>query len=266
MHRQDYEDLAAAVRAGVEAAEWGTQPGGALASFAADQVRRVAAALVAEMADRMADRDHTFTRSAWLDACGLSAEVSALRPVTPVRRYGAPLAFDDVRVGDWVRYEGRPGFPIVGRVQRHTDKTVRTEHDYALTFEDMSWSEGTELRRSRWDRLHVELVDPAEVWRQDVVAKDGEPEGIPAVARKPDRVPRAEAPQRAMEAARAYLARRGDLRVPTKHVEGGYRLGGWISSQRYDYRHHCLNPDRLRELDALHVSWRHGIADGGAKA
>lgn len=256
MHRQDYEDLAGAVRSGVEAAEWSAKAGGTLAALSAEQVRQVAAVLIGEMAGALAEVHHNFNADAWLAECGLIAEVTATRPA-PVRQFGAPLDFGHVRVGDWIEYAATPGYPIVGRVRRCTDKVVRTEHDRSVS-PKVEWPEGRELRRSQWGSLHVRLVDPA-------AAAVEVPAEAPPVAVKPARVQWAEVAQRAMEAARAFLAREGHLRVPAKHVEGGYRLGGWVASQRYEYRHHCLNPDRLRELDALHVSWRHGITDGGAK-
>lgn len=256
MHQPDYEILAEAVRNGVAAAEDEAQPAGTLAGMTVEQVRQVAALLVAGITDHLADRLHNFNPDVWLPACGMSAEVAAMRPT--VREVGEPLAFDDARPGDWIRYANRPGQPIVGRIHRRTDLTVWTADERSLV-SGAQWPSGHELRRSRWGRLHVTLIDPTWVLGE----APSEAELTPPTRR---RLPREEATRRAWEAARAYLAREGHLRVPAVHVEDGYRLGGWISSQRYDYRHHCLNPDRLRELDALHVSWRDGIPDGGAKA
>lgn len=260
MHRKDYEALAAAVRAGLSSADSETQPGGALSDLGADQVRRVAAALIGEVAEQMADCYHAFNADAWLSEVGLAAEVAALRPAESVREYGAPLAFDDVQMGDWIRYVPRPHHPVIGRVRRCADQAVSTEHEYVLS-SGVSRPKGSQLRRSGWGRLHVSLVAPAEVWwHQD--AEGGEEAGEHHTRRRPGRLPRAEAAQRAMAAARAFLRQHGHLRVPAKHVEDGYRLGGWISSQRYDYRRGIISPDRLRELDALDVSWRDGCEVG----
>jgi superfamily II DNA or RNA helicase len=48
-----------------------------------------------------------------------------------------------------------------------------------------------------------------------------------------------------------YAEREGHTRVPANHVEDGYRLGTWVSTQRASYRRGTLDPDRIRQLEEL---------------
>ena len=54
-----------------------------------------------------------------------------------------------------------------------------------------------------------------------------------------------------LAALRAFVAHEGHARVPMKHVEGGLRLGRWVSYRRVDCRRGLLNPARVAELEAL---------------
>lgn len=59
----------------------------------------------------------------------------------------------------------------------------------------------------------------------------------------------------------AYLqefeAREGHARVPTSHIENGFRLGQWVNHQRARYARSALGADRVRRLEAFpRWSWR----------
>ena len=61
--------------------------------------------------------------------------------------------------------------------------------------------------------------------------------------------------KRGLAACRAYRARKGNLDVPVKHVESGFRLGLWLDNKRQYWRQGLLAPERVRELDALGMVW-----------
>ena len=48
-----------------------------------------------------------------------------------------------------------------------------------------------------------------------------------------------------------FVQREGYARVPRGHVEGNFRLGQWVHSQRSVYRNGKLDPDRTARLEAL---------------
>ena len=50
---------------------------------------------------------------------------------------------------------------------------------------------------------------------------------------------------------RRFVERRGTSRVPQDHVEGGFRLGTWVTQQRSYYRAGKLNALRVERLEAL---------------
>lgn len=50
-----------------------------------------------------------------------------------------------------------------------------------------------------------------------------------------------------------FRAREGHLLVPTKHLEDGFRLGGWVSNQRV--QRSKLSVERRRKLDAIGFVW-----------
>jgi len=54
---------------------------------------------------------------------------------------------------------------------------------------------------------------------------------------------------------RQFVAREGHCDVPKRHVEGGYRLGRWLSRQRELHERGELAPERVAALDAV-ASWR----------
>jgi Helicase associated domain len=48
-----------------------------------------------------------------------------------------------------------------------------------------------------------------------------------------------------------YVEREGDALVPTSHTEDGYKLGSWVSNQRFGQAAGKLDADRQRRLEAL---------------
>jgi hypothetical protein len=56
-----------------------------------------------------------------------------------------------------------------------------------------------------------------------------------------------------------FKERKGHCRVPVSHIEGGYRLGTWVSNQRTDANK--MPPDRKRRLDELGFVWDVHAAD-----
>jgi hypothetical protein len=64
-----------------------------------------------------------------------------------------------------------------------------------------------------------------------------------------------------------FAAREGHTRVPQKHLEDGYRLGGWVSEVRGTYRAGRLSPERIARLEFLpgwarnpfEVDWEEGF-------
>lgn len=54
-------------------------------------------------------------------------------------------------------------------------------------------------------------------------------------------------------ALQSYHQREGHCRVSTNHHEHGYRLGTWVSEQRY--RKDTMSPERCQRLDALGFVW-----------
>ena len=48
-----------------------------------------------------------------------------------------------------------------------------------------------------------------------------------------------------------FVAREGHSRVPRGHIENGYRLGAWVSTQRSFYRDGRLSAERAARLEAL---------------
>lgn len=60
----------------------------------------------------------------------------------------------------------------------------------------------------------------------------------------------------------SYVQREGHARVSQDHLEDGFRLGGWVATQRQRYRQHKLDATRSARLEALRGwSWDpHGAA------
>ena len=54
---------------------------------------------------------------------------------------------------------------------------------------------------------------------------------------------------------KAYKAREGHCRVPNSHVEGSFRLGGWVDTQRQWQRQARMSPERIQRLDELGFVW-----------
>ena len=48
-----------------------------------------------------------------------------------------------------------------------------------------------------------------------------------------------------------FVAREGRARVPSKHVEDGFRLGPWVGEQRKNHSRSALAQDRVRRLEAV---------------
>lgn len=48
-----------------------------------------------------------------------------------------------------------------------------------------------------------------------------------------------------------FVAREGRARVPSSHVENGFRLGAWVIEQRSAYREGGLSDERFARLEAL---------------
>jgi hypothetical protein len=51
-----------------------------------------------------------------------------------------------------------------------------------------------------------------------------------------------------------FKGREGHCRVPQRHVEGTFKLGAWVSSERN--KEHNLAPERKRRLDEIGFVWR----------
>nr|WP_276513278.1 helicase associated domain-containing protein [Cellulomonas hominis] len=61
----------------------------------------------------------------------------------------------------------------------------------------------------------------------------------------------------AVAALEAFVAEAGHADVPATHVTPvGFHLGSWLGNQRTLYAGGSLPPDRVRELEALSVTWR----------
>ncbi|MFF4344300.1 Helicase associated domain protein [Kitasatospora sp. NPDC001540] len=67
--------------------------------------------------------------------------------------------------------------------------------------------------------------------------------------------------QRALRAARAYHARTGHLRPPTRHIEDGYQLESFINRTRKRRREGKLTDQQIADLDALGMEWEPEAAD-----
>ena len=73
---------------------------------------------------------------------------------------------------------------------------------------------------------------------------------------------------------RRFVEREGHSRIPVKQMELGFRLGGWVHSQRQYYRKGSLSPDRIARLEALpgwvwtpfDAKWEHGYELASAYA
>jgi hypothetical protein len=50
-----------------------------------------------------------------------------------------------------------------------------------------------------------------------------------------------------------FHKREGNCLVKFKHIEDGYRLGGWVDKQRQ--RKDSLSSERIKRLDALGFVW-----------
>ena len=50
---------------------------------------------------------------------------------------------------------------------------------------------------------------------------------------------------------KSFANRVGHSRVPTAHVENGFKLGGWARSQRYKFNDNKLTPDKIRALELV---------------
>ncbi len=48
-----------------------------------------------------------------------------------------------------------------------------------------------------------------------------------------------------------YVERAGDARVPVSHMADGFRLGGWVTTQRHFHAKGILDPDREHRLQNL---------------
>jgi hypothetical protein len=67
---------------------------------------------------------------------------------------------------------------------------------------------------------------------------------------------------------RKFVEREEHARVPPRHREDGFRLGGWVAVQRQAYRRGTLGPERRARLEALprwawepyKVDWEAGFA------
>jgi hypothetical protein len=55
---------------------------------------------------------------------------------------------------------------------------------------------------------------------------------------------------------RAFKKREGHTLVPRSHIERGFRLGQWVSVQRYDCLQGHLLPERKKRLNAIGFVWR----------
>jgi hypothetical protein len=49
----------------------------------------------------------------------------------------------------------------------------------------------------------------------------------------------------------AYVSREGDANIPTKHIEDGFFLGRWASTQRGKYRTNELTKQQIKLLEKL---------------
>lgn len=57
-------------------------------------------------------------------------------------------------------------------------------------------------------------------------------------------------------AAVRYQAKHGNLNPPQPYVDDdGYKLGSWLANQRTYYRSGTLQPERVRRLEALGITW-----------
>jgi superfamily II DNA or RNA helicase len=51
-----------------------------------------------------------------------------------------------------------------------------------------------------------------------------------------------------------FVEREGHARVPNRHIDDGFKLGGWVTGQRHAFRRGKLDPTRRTRLEAL-PSW-----------
>lgn len=66
--------------------------------------------------------------------------------------------------------------------------------------------------------------------------------------------------RRTCDALAAFIAREGHALVPSGHVEGGVRLGGWVTRKRLAYRKGRLAPGEARRLGSL-PGWQWNARD-----
>ena len=48
-----------------------------------------------------------------------------------------------------------------------------------------------------------------------------------------------------------FVKREKHARVPDRHIEDGFKLGIWASTQRMSYKKISLTPDRVQALEAV---------------
>lgn len=63
--------------------------------------------------------------------------------------------------------------------------------------------------------------------------------------------PRSDAWEKGFRSLQAFANRLGHARVPPRYVEGGYRLGSWVASQRIRHSSGKLSPDQIARLQKM---------------
>ncbi|MEJ3743157.1 hypothetical protein WEI85_07710 [Actinomycetes bacterium KLBMP 9797] len=158
MNRKDYQEVASALLSAAARLDGELEPGGAFESIDRADARRLLAVLAGGMADWFAEHNpYRFNPEAFLSACGLLEDVTAVTPARTGRRTNEPIAHGDVKVGDCLRYVTGGGQNYAGIVTKVTDLTVRLEHGWNLDM-DFEMAKVT-LRRANWSRHHVRLMD-----------------------------------------------------------------------------------------------------------
>lgn len=175
LRRQDYEHVAAALRAAAARIGEELTPTGVLTSLDPAAADRVLAVVADTMAEHFAAQHLVFNRDAFLNAAGLRAAVDALHQPERRRVVGGPVAFEDVRRRDTILYRSSGGARYVGEVAKVTAKTVTIaagSRDFDHGYQTAS---PTSLRRTNWSRHHAYLLDESvETERADGAAR-GEP-------------------------------------------------------------------------------------------
>lgn len=163
MRRGDYEVVAQAFEYAANVVRLETR-GGVLSGLDPKVARRVLTVAVRYMSLHFSDENYAlFNQDVFLNSAGFEDEVAVLFPPESVREAGCPLAYADVKAGDWVSYTTSGGHLCTGRVKRVTDAAVTLFPGGRNWTNDYEMADGPRLRSVNWSRHHPYLSTADEI-------------------------------------------------------------------------------------------------------